>query len=715
MNSACLQSRKNNKGERMLFQDDANALLRTAMAHPGADFRPGQWEAIDHIVNRSGKVLCIQRTGWGKSMVYFIAAKALRGQGYGVTLIISPLLALMRNQMEAAARIGLKALTINSTNTDDWRAVRQALLADQADLLLISPERLANDEFVESVLQPIAARIGLLVVDEAHCISDWGHDFRPDYRRIGQILNRLPSNIAVLATTATANHRVEADVSAQLGANVQVQRGPLMRESLELQVLLMPSTAERLAWLATHMPSLPGAGIVYTLTTRDAERVARWLQQNGIKALHYHSDVDSHQRERMEQDLSKNRIKCLVATSALGMGYDKPDLGFVIHYQTPGNVVAYYQQVGRAGRAIPKAYGILMTGEEDEKINRFFRDSAFPPHWQVERILQALEQAEDGLKTRGIERAVNLRPSQIEKVLKLLVVEPESPVMRLDGKWYRTPNDFALDFERIEHLTHQREMEWEQMQAYVASPTCSMQFLATALDDASGRPCGRCAVCTGHPLLPSDAEEDALIAARRFVRHSEILMAPKKQWDTSALPQFCKQQGWRGANIPDHLRNAEGRVLSRWGEPVWGALVAEGKAAGRFDDQLVAAAADLIRNRWAEGTKVRWVTCIPSLRHPKLVSDFARRLADALGLAFSDAIQKVQETEPQKSMENRYHQCSNLDGVFAVNFEQCYCDPVLLVDDAVDSGWTLTLAGALLRSAGTGPVLPFALASTTAK
>jgi ATP-dependent DNA helicase RecQ len=699
----------------MMGRAEAQAHLRVAMESPAAEFRPGQWEAIDHIVNRRGRVLCIQRTGWGKSMVYFVAAKLMRAQGLGVTLIVSPLLALMRNQIEAARRLQLDALTINSTNEDEWGAVRQELLADRADLLLISPERLANDEFVTGVLQPIAARIGMLVIDEAHCISDWGHDFRPDYRRIGQVLQLLPNNIAVLATTATANRRVEGDVTAQLGGNVHVQRGPLMRDCLALQVMRMPSPADRLAWLAERIPQLPGSGIVYTLTTRDADRVAAWLRQNGVDARSYHSDKDGRERERLEQALLANEVKCLVATTALGMGYDKPDLTFVIHYQTPGNVVAYYQQVGRAGRAIPRAYGVLLSGEEGADINEFFRESAFPPEWQVDRILGALEEAEDGMRVRDIERAVNLRSSQIEKVLKLLVVEPRSPVVRIEGKWFRTPNAFALDRERIAHLTRQRETEWAQMQEYVANRRCSMQYLAEALDDATSGPCGRCAVCLGRPVLPVETERTTLIAARRFNRHSEMPLELKKQWELAALGQYAGQYGWRGLNIPQHLRGQEGRVLSRWGEPVWGALVSQGKEAGRFDDELVAATVDLVRHRWPAAARAAWVVCIPSLRHPELVPDFARRLADALGIPFRDVIQKARETEPQKQMENRFHQCHNLDAAFVVDAELCSRDPVLLVDDVVDSAWTLTLATALLREAGVDTVLPFALASTAAK
>lgn len=653
--------------------------------------------------------------GLGQEHGVLCIGEADAGEGAGATVIISPLLALMRNQIEAAQRLGLRARTVNSTNRQDWDQVRDELLADSVDLLLISPERLANDEFVANTLQPIAARVGLLVIDEAHCISDWGHDFRPDYRRIGQVLARLPSNIAVLATTATANQRVARDVATQLGGGVNVQRGPLVRESLALQSVQMPGPAERLAWLADHIPALPGSGIVYTLTTRDADRVAEWLRGNGVDAHAYHSGKSDEERQALEQALLTNGIKCLVATTALGMGYDKPDLTFVVHYQTPGNVVAYYQQVGRAGRAIPDAYGVLLSGEEEDDINEYFRDSAFPPEWQVNRILEALDAADEGMKVREIERAVNLRQSQIEKVLKLLVVEPQSPVMRIEGAWYRTPNPFQLDLQRIEHLTRQRESEWGQMKQYLANERCLMAFLADALDDANPTACGRCAVCLGHPVLSTAVQRTTLIEAQRFVRHSEMLLELKKQWDMDALPNYRAAFGWAKQNIPQHLRGEDGRVLSRWGEPVWGDLVAQGKAQRHFDDELVAAAVDLIRNRWPEVSAVRWVTCIPSTRHPTLVADFAARLACALGLPFLPVIAKSRETEPQKNMENRFHQCHNLDEAFEVHVQPGTEAAVLLVDDVVDSAWTLTLASALLLQSGTTTVFPFALATTATK
>jgi ATP-dependent DNA helicase RecQ len=392
------------------------------------------------------------------------------------------------------------------------------------------------------------------------------------------------------------------------------------------------------------------------------------------------------------------------------MGFDKPDLGFVVHFQTPGSVVHYYQQVGRAGRAIPQAFGILMAGEEDEDINAFFRDTAFPPEARVQSILQALEAAEEGLDLRGIEEEVNLRHGQIEKVLKILSVEDAAPVVREASRWDRTPNPWQIDRARIEHLTHQREDEWRQMQAYVSGESCLMRFLANALDDEMRADCGKCAVCTGRALISPEVRPQTLQEAQRFLRRSEMVLEPKKQWPAEAFPTY----GWRGGNIPGALRAEEGRILARWREAGWGQMVGDGKARGAFPQELLQGAVEMIRNRWPQAAAVRWITCIPSLRHPDLVPDFGRRLAAALGVPFSADVRKVRETRPQKGMENRYHQCNNLDGAFEVR-AQCarFAEPVLLVDDVTDSGWTLSIVAALLRQAGSGPVFPLALAGAS--
>lgn len=695
-------------------REQAQQLLQTALANSAAEFRDGQWEAINALVNHRQKLLVVQRTGWGKSSVYFISTKIFRDRGMGPTIIVSPLLALMRNQIESAQRLGIVAETMNSTNTDDWQAVTQRILNNQIDCLLISPERLANDNFIATVLEPIADRIALMVIDEAHCISDWGHDFRPDYRRIVNILRNLPENTPVLGTTATANNRVVEDIQTQLG-DIQIHRGPLIRESLALQTMVLPDQASRLAWLAQVIPTLPGTGIVYTLTVRDAEQVAQWLSANGIDAKAYHGSVTAEgfessnlYRQHLEELLLSNQLKVLVATSALGMGYDKPDLSFVIHYQAPGSIVGYYQQVGRAGRGIDHAVGVLMSGVEDHDIHDFFRDAAFPSEAQVNEILQALENS-DGLSMRSIEQQTNLRHGQIEKVLKLLSVENPAPVIKMGSQWRRTAEHYQMDHERIAHLTGQRVQEWQEVQDYLVETGCKMTYLRRALDDLEPTPCGKCASCIDQPVINQAIDPALAHRAGTFLKHAEMVIAPKAQVAANAFVEY----GFKG-NLPQNLRAQEGRVLSRWGDAGWGRMVADNKHAGRFSDELVDAMAEMIQQRWSPGPAPQWVCCVPSRHHPELVPDFAQRLAIRLGLPFMDAVSKVKDNQPQKGQQNRFHQCQNLDGVFEIT--QYYADlPVLLVDDIVDSGWTLTVIAALLQQAGSGVVYPVALASSSVK
>ena len=691
-------------------KDQGTALLRVALDNPAVSFRQGQWEAIHAAAVLRRKCLVIQRTGWGKSIVYFLATRILRDQGAGPTLVVSPLLALMRNQIEAARRLGLTAETINSTNADDWREIEDRIVAAEIDVLLISPERLANETFLERVLSQIADRLGLLVIDEAHCISDWGHDFRPDYQRLSNVLRRLPENAPVICTTATANNRVIDDICSQLG-DLEVQRGGLMRRSLELQTLRLPDQAARLAWLSDHIHELPGTGIIYTLTRRDADQVAGWLRSEGVQAEAYYSDVaggeegdSSSWREELESRLYSNQLKALVATSALGMGYDKPDLGFVVHYQTPGSIIAYYQQVGRAGRAIDRAVGVLMAGAEDAQIQEFFRRRAFPRERDVEAILGVLEKS-DGLSLRDLEQALNFRNGVFEQALKFLAVQNPSPIVKDGGRWLRTPVNWQMDHERIARLTRQREAEWQELRDYIAHTGCMMEFLARRLDDPEPQACGKCAGCRGEPLIGEQVQRETAVRAARFLRHSEFPLEPKKQVAKGAFEIYA----WRG-NIPPRLCAEPGRVLARWGNAGWGCLVAQDKSAGRFRGELVEACAEMFQERWRPDPYPQGVTCIPSFRHPELVPDFAARLAERLGLPFLDLIEKIRDNEPQKSQQNRFHHCRNLDGVFGIRGE-LPAIPLLLVDDVYDSGWTLTVASRLLRQHGSGPVFPLALAS----
>jgi len=689
----------------------AEALLRVAVGDPGAHFRKGQWEAIDSIVNGRNRLLVVQRTGWGKSLVYFLSAKILRDRGAGPTLIISPLLALMRNQVEASERLGIRADTINSSNPERWAEIIERIEQDDVDAVLVSPERLANPSFLDKVLRPIAERISLIVVDEVHCISDWGHDFRPDYRRIASILGLVPRGTPVLGTTATANDRVIEDIGRQLG-DLEVSRGPLIRKSLSLQCLSLPDQAARLAWLAAHVPELPGTGIIYVLTKRDAEQVADWLRSRGVKVQPYYSGVltpgftDTNKtRQHLEQQLLENKVKALVATSALGMGYDKPDLGFVVHYQAPGSVITYYQQVGRAGRALDHAFGVLLSGREDEEIQEFFRRAAFPAEEHVEEILSVLAET-DGLSVPKIEARVNLRKGKILQALKYLSVERPAPVMKDGSLWKRTAVPYSMDTDAIARLTSMREREWQEIQEYIGASGCRMTFLRNALDDPDDLPCKRCENCLGTAVISTEIPQALAVSAATHLRQIAIPLKGCVQVPGDAL----SRERLTG-NLPKSLRAETGRILCRRGDAGWGALVREDRRKGAFRDELIDAMARMIRERWAPEPEPRWVTCVPSLRHADLVPSLARRLAERLDLPFRAAIRKTRDNDPQESRENRYHQCRNLDGVFEVD-PSIPDDPVLLVDDIVDSRWTMTLAAALLRKAGSGPVFPVALATT---
>jgi len=680
-------------------------LLRQGTQRPHALFRPGQGAAVRHVVESRGRLLVIQRTGWGKSFVYFMATKLLREAGAGPALLISPLLALMRNQIAAAERMGVRALTIHSDNQPEWRDVEARLERDEADILLISPERLANEHFRSDVLARLAGRISLLVIDEAHCISDWGHDFRPHYRLIERIARTLPPNLRLLATTATANARVMSDLEQVLGPGLTVSRGDLNRPSLRLQTIRLPSEAERLAWLAAQVPALPGHGIIYTLTVRDADQVAAWLQSRGLNVEAYTSET-GERRVELEDALLHNRVKALVATTALGMGFDKPDLAFVIHYQAPGSVVAYYQQVGRAGRALEAAYGVLLSGLEETQITDYFIGTAFPTRTEVQQVLTALLQSPDGLSVPALLARLNLSQARIEKALALMTLESPAPVIKEGTKWRLTAVRLNEGFwERAERLTELRRAERRQMQEYVGLKEGHMEFLIRALDGEPGKP-------VPPPLKPLPATTDAALVreAAAFLRHASLRFKPKETWPPGGLPQF----NVRGP-IPAHLRADSGRVLCFWGDAGWGELVQAGKYKhGHYPDELVRACAGLV-GEWKPQPAPMWVTCIPSRRHTELVPDFARRLARALGLPFHLALEKAADRPEQKTMSNRIQQARNVDGSLVTTGAPVPSGPVLLVDDLTDSGWTLTVAAWVLRSHGSGPVFPLALAQASAR
>ena len=674
----------------------AQALL-SVLAGPDAVLRDDQLAAVQALVVERRRVVVVKRTGWGKSAVYFLATRLLRDAGAGPTLLVSPLLSLMRDQIAKAEGIGIGAATINSTNVDDWRRIEAELAAGRVDLLLISPERLNNPKFRDQVLPELSSRIGLLVIDEAHCISDWGHDFRPDYRRLVRVLDDLGQGVPVLACTATANERVMADVAEQLGAEPQLFRGALDRDSLVLSVLRLPAQAERLAWLARRLPDLPGSGIVYCLTVGDAERVAAWLGANGIDARAYSGRTDPEERLAVEDALRANQVKVVAATSALGMGFDKPDLAFVVHFQSPDSPVTYYQQIGRAGRALDRAEVVLLCGAEDRAIWEWFASTAFPPREQVAAVLGALEAAGEPVSTGLLEEVANLSRTRLELMLKVLDVD--GAVRRVARGWERTEAPWTYDADRHARVAAARAAEQRAMVEYASTDQCLMAFLRGQLDDPDPTPCGRCANCTGHP--PSSSVDPGLAAeAARFLSGQDLTLTPRLQW-----PQGVP--GLRG-RIPEGLRVEPGRALATLGGPGWGPLVRDLLGAdGPVPDEVVDAVVRVLA-RWDWQERPAWVTFVPSRRHSKLVEDLAARIAEVGRLPLHRVLERTRNGPPQLEMANSAHQCRNVHGAFAVT-APVPSGAVLLVDDAADSKWTLTTVGALLREAGAGQVHPLVL------
>ncbi len=686
-------------------QAQAEGWLREILGS-GAGFRDGQWDAIEALVIRRQRALVVQRTGWGKSLVYFMATRLLRAQGSGPTLLVSPLLSLMRNQIQSAAQYGLRAETINSNNSFDHERVEADVLAGKLDLLLISPERLANDNFQERIWPTLRRQIGLLVIDEAHCISDWGHDFRPNYRRIMGILDEIPPTTPVLGTTATANDRVVADVAEILGQNIAIQRGPLTRDSLSLYVYPEPmEAATRLTLLSHLMKSFKGSGIIYCTTTRDCRLVAEWLQSEGHNVKPYYADVEetgSDSRAALEDQLMNNQVKALVSSVALGMGFDKADLHFVVHYQLPGNIISYYQQIGRAGRGIDKAYIVLMHGPGDEDIQHYFIDTAFPGAAQVQDVIDALQQ-DGSLKRNELQRRVNVRVSVLEKILTHLEVEG---IINRDERAYRLLKTRTRpDYARWDAVTATRYAELEQMKEYIDYSGCLMHFIAEALEDPKPvERCGRCKNCTGaqSKFQPSMADVER---AQRYLRQDKPLTFEPRKRFPAGMPDRAK-------TTIAHV-NQMGLALCGYYDEGWGIRVREGRARGVYGNELVEASAEALRRYWAAlPSKPAVVVAVPSLRRPKLVPEFAERLAKAVGLPYLTALEHVEQHSPQSEMRNSFQQAANVLNRFEI-VAPLGKQAVLLIDDIADSKWTLTVIGDLLQDHGSGPVYPFALATRT--
>ena len=685
----------------------------SALAGADAVLREDQWTAIEALAADRRRVLVVQRTGWGKSAVYFVATALLRAQGSGPTVIVSPLLALMRNQIAAAGRAGIRAVTINSTNIDEWQRVFADVSRGAVDVLLLSPERLNNPDFRDNVLPQLAATCGLLVVDEAHCISDWGHDFRPDFRRLRTLLPELPDGIPVLATTATANARVVDDVADVLGLrqgapdDVLVLRGSLDRDSLHLGVLELPTTAHRLAWLAENLHTLPGSGIIYTLTVAASQEVASYLRERGSSVAAYSGQTEQTERLAAEDDLINNRVKALVATSALGMGFDKPDLGFVIHFGAPASPIAYYQQVGRAGRGVDRAQVILLPGPEDQAIWDYFVSVGFPAEEHVRKALRTLAAEGAPMSTAALETRVELSRSRLETMLKVLDVD--GAAKRVRGGWIATGAEWQYDADRYGNVARVRHDEQRAMREYQTTTTCRMRFLRTQLDDPGALDCRRCDNCGGLTLAGQVGEETVSAAASVLGRPG-VAFGPRRMWP-SAMPGLGIEVRGKVA-ATDQAET--GRVIARLTDLGFGSrlrpLLAAQAADTPVPDDLVKASVQVLAS-WDWAQRPAAVVRVGSVRRPRLIADLASRLAQLGRLSDLGQVTHVRPSSTSRTNSAlRLREVWNAYEMPSALAAQLTGQPVLLVDDFIDTGWTFTVVSRLLRLAGAAQVYPFALA-----
>jgi ATP-dependent DNA helicase RecQ len=703
--------------EEAALRDEAEKYLR-ALAGEHARLREDQWTAISALVADGRRTLVVQRTGWGKSAVYFVATALLRARGAGPTVIVSPLLALMRNQVEAATRAGIHARTINSANPEEWEALYAEVADGRTDVLLVSPERLNNPSFRDQVLPELSRTAGLVVVDEAHCISDWGHDFRPDYRRLRTLLDELPAGTPVLATTATANSRVTRDVAEQLGAGDRGQtlvlRGPLDRDSLRLAVVTLPTAHQRLGWLAARLGELPGSGIIYTLTVAAAYETAAFLREQGITVTAYSGRDEQADRLRAEDDLLANRVKALVATSALGMGFDKPDLGFVVHLGAPPSPVGYYQQIGRAGRGVERAEVILLPGREDRDIWDYFASLAFPPERQVRAAIGVLTEAGRPLSTGVLETHVDLSRGRLESMLKVLDVD--GAVRRVSGGWTSTGQPWQYDTERYERVAAERARERDAMLGYQETESCRMEYLRQQLDDPDATPCGRCDNCTGQPW-PADVPEAGAAAARDRLLRPGVEVEPRRMWPTGMKALGLDVAG----KIPAGLVAEPGRALGRLTDVGWGgtlrALLAEGAPDEPVTRPLVDAVIKVLA-AWDWATRPAGVLTLPSRTRPRLIESLGQQIAQVGRLPYLGSLVYASDTGTGPRRHNSAQRLRSLWDAFEVpepvgEAIGVLDGPVLVIDDRIETGWTMTVVARLLQEAGAPAALPLVLAVTT--
>jgi len=661
-------------------RSQAETLLKKTFGLP--NFYDEQWETISKILNGE-RVLLIEKTGFGKSLCYQFPATTFEG----LTVIFSPLIALMRDQVKKLNALGIQARCINSEQTpeENNEIIEDAKLG-KLKILYIAPERQESPAWIDATQE---MKLSMVVIDEAHCISVWGHDFRTAFKRIINLVNLLPQGMPVLATTATATKRVEGDIMQQIGNGVQVIRGSLMRDNFSLFVLKVNSEDEKLIWLGQNLDKLPDSGIIYTGTRSNTEIYSNYLTWLGIPVSNYNAGLNAESRIQVEDGLIANKWKAIVSTNALGMGIDKPDIRFVIHTQMPQSPIHYYQEIGRAGRdGNPSIIILLFNPNEDVKLPRSFIESGKPSIEKYNKVINALKS--QMLGERDLQKATNLTQTPI-RVIKADLIE-QKIIREIAGKKYEyIMNAPALDTKSFEALRNDKLKELESMIDYIETKKSRMNFLCEYLGDAPNASFTNCDN-TGLPKLSVKVTDE---------------------W-TKKLNDFREQY------FPElEVESKDSNIVNGLAASYYGvSTVAEAlhrskyEKGGDFPDFLLRLTLKAIRKKLGK-EKVDLVLYVPPTSSGNLVRNFAEKIAATLKVSISHDLTKVRTTEPQKIFQNSWLKKDNVSGAFS------YTEPdeiegksILLIDDIFDSGATLKEIGKLLTKFGARQIIPIVIAKT---
>jgi len=665
-----------------MTRQEAETILQRTFNLP--KFYDEQWLTINKIFDGE-KVLLIEKTGFGKSLCFQFPATIFDG----VTVVFTPLIALMRDQVKKLNSLGISSKCINSEQTPEENSqIINEAKQGKIKILYIAPERQENSEWIESTRQ---MKLSMVVVDEAHCISVWGHDFRPAFRRIINLVKLLPKGLPVLATTATATKRVELDIAKQIGNNILTIRGNLMRDNFKLFVVKVSSEDEKLIWLGRNINNLPVSGIIYTGTRVNTEIYSKWFEYLKIPSIGYNAGLDANSRIEIEKGLMNNTWKCIISTNALGMGIDKPDIRFIIHTQIPQSPIHYYQEIGRAGRDGQPSYIILFYNPEDRKLPEAFIEGGRPSIIKYERVINTIKS--ELLGERDLMKRTNLKQNQI-RVIKADLIEQgiiREVTIGKSKKFEFVPNSQPLNTKAFEELRNARLADLEKMIEYAETDKSRMSFLCEYLGDKSNHTFNNC---------DNTGEK-------------KIIVNVTKEWEE-------KLQNFREDYFPELEVESKGSKIvngvaaSYYGVSNVGAALHRSKyeQGGDFPDFLLKLVLKAFRKKFGQ-EKFDLVLYVPPTSSGDLVKNFAVKISQVLKFPISHNLVKTRQTKEQKVFENGYLKTDNVNDAFTFTTpNDIKGKSVLLVDDIFDSGATLKEIGKLLTKLGALKIAPIVIART---